>query len=194
MAQFQPAPTYAEVVLIDEKTGKARFNPIWLKWFTDMVQIINASGGGSGTIQHNDTGGLQGGTTNQFYHLTAAAHAALGTSVAGVWTPTLTNVTNLSASTAYQCQYIRIGATVAFAGKVDADPTAAGAVELGISLPVSTNFGATEDLGGTGFSPAVAGLGAALLADTANDRASMQWIAVDTANRSFYFSGAYQVI
>lgn len=29
---------------------------------------------------HNDLSGLQGGTTNQFYHLTAAQYAALGTS------------------------------------------------------------------------------------------------------------------
>lgn len=70
MAVFQPPPTWAEVIVTDERTGKGTFNPVWLKWFVDLVQVIDDSGGGSGTIQHNDTGGLQGGTANQFYHLT----------------------------------------------------------------------------------------------------------------------------
>lgn len=48
---------------------------MWLKWFLDLVQVINDSGGGGGVITHNDTSGLQGGTTNQFYHLTAAQQA-----------------------------------------------------------------------------------------------------------------------
>lgn len=89
MAEFQPPPTYAEPVLIDEKTGKPRFNPIWLKWFLDMIAIINAAGGGSGSIQHNDTSSLQGGTTNEFYHLTAAQQAlAVLIFVAGLRPPT----------------------------------------------------------------------------------------------------------
>lgn len=75
---FQPPPTWAEVILVD-KAGKAppKFNPVWLKWFVDLVGVINASGGGGGTIQHNDLGGLQGGTANQYYHLTAAESTLL---------------------------------------------------------------------------------------------------------------------
>lgn len=73
MAVFQPPPTWAEPVLVNETTGKVTFNPVWLKWFLDLIEIINASGvGGGGGIQHNDTVGLQGGSANQFYHLTAA--------------------------------------------------------------------------------------------------------------------------
>lgn len=71
MADFQPPPTWAEVVIIDPRTKNARFNPVWLKWFVDLVGIINASGGGGGTVTHNLLAGLQGGTANQFYHLTA---------------------------------------------------------------------------------------------------------------------------
>jgi len=32
-------------------------------------------GGEASSIMHNDLGGLQGGTTGQYYHLTAAEHA-----------------------------------------------------------------------------------------------------------------------
>lgn len=75
MADFQPPPTWAEVVIIDPRTKNARFNPVWLKWFVDLVGIINASGGGGGAVTHNSLAGLQGGTANQFYHLTAAQDA-----------------------------------------------------------------------------------------------------------------------
>lgn len=89
MATFQPPPTFADPVIVDEKSGKSRFNPIWLKWFVDMVGIINESGGVAG-VQHNDTGGLQGGTTNEYYHLTAAMHALAVLILAGGLRPPTT--------------------------------------------------------------------------------------------------------
>lgn len=79
MATFQPPPTYADPVLVDEKTKKGKFNPIWLKWFLDLVAFVNASGGGGGAVAHNSTTGLQGGQANQFYHLTASEYAGTGT-------------------------------------------------------------------------------------------------------------------
>lgn len=82
---FQPPPTYADPVIVDEATRKGQFNPIWLKWFLDLSQFINNNGGG-GTIQHNTLGGLQGGTTGQYYHLNQATYQILnniGTPTAG---------------------------------------------------------------------------------------------------------------
>jgi hypothetical protein len=134
---------------------------------------------------------------NNFYYGTnpSGTRGWYGPLVGGVYTPTLTNVTNVAASTAFECQYMQVGATVTVSGRVDIDPTAAGAVELGISLPVASNFGALEDCAGVASTPAVAtGEGAAILADVANDRASCQYIAVDTANRARYFTFTYQVI
>lgn len=69
---FQPPPTWASPILFDEATKQAIFNPVWLKWFVDLVGVINASGGGGGVVAHNSTSGLQGGTANQYYHLSAA--------------------------------------------------------------------------------------------------------------------------
>ncbi len=76
-SEFQPPPTYADVVLVDEQTKRARFNPIWLKWFLDLTQVINNSGGGSGTIDHESLSGLQGGSAGDHSHLTAAQVSAL---------------------------------------------------------------------------------------------------------------------
>ena len=75
MATFEPPPTYAEVVVVDPKTNKGSFNPLWLKWFLKLVTVLTNSGATSGSVSHNSTGGLQGGTANQYYHLTAAEHA-----------------------------------------------------------------------------------------------------------------------
>lgn len=71
---FQPPPTYALPILVDEKTGRAQFNPIWLKWFVDMAQVLSSFGGGSGSADHNMLSGLQGGASSQYYHLSAADH------------------------------------------------------------------------------------------------------------------------
>lgn len=56
MASFQPPPTWANPVLTekDPKTGenKATFNPVWLKWFVDLTELLSASptGGGGGSL------------------------------------------------------------------------------------------------------------------------------------------------
>lgn len=85
MTIFQPPPTYADPVLVDEKTGKGQFNPIWLKWFLDITQYINSNGGSTSTIQHNSLGGLQGGNsaTSEFYHLTSVSYSYLVNGVTG---------------------------------------------------------------------------------------------------------------
>lgn len=77
MTVFQPPPTWADPVIVDEETKKSAFNPVWLKWFLDLVQVINDSGGGGGTITHNSTASIQGGQANQYYHLNAAQHTIM---------------------------------------------------------------------------------------------------------------------
>lgn len=44
MSNFQPPPTWAELVLVDEKTNKGTFNPIWLNWFIGLTQGVSSSG------------------------------------------------------------------------------------------------------------------------------------------------------
>lgn len=123
----------------------------------------------------------------------SAAISALNLN-SGVYTPTLTNVLNLAASTAYQCQFLRVGSVVTVSGKVDIDPTASGSVQLGISLPIASNIGTAEDCGGTAAAPGVAGQCAAILGDATNDRAQLELIAVDLTNKAMAFSFTYRVI
>lgn len=75
-SQIEPPPTYADV-LLKNAAGQTYFNPIWLKWFIDLAAVISNSGGSGGTITHNSLGGLQGGTANQYYHMTSNQHDAV---------------------------------------------------------------------------------------------------------------------
>lgn len=43
---------------------------IWHRWFEQLLRRINTITG----LLHNALSGLQGGTTNEYYHLTAAEH------------------------------------------------------------------------------------------------------------------------
>lgn len=47
MSNFQPPPTWANPVIVDETTGKSIFNPIWLKWFIDLAGGLSAAGAGN---------------------------------------------------------------------------------------------------------------------------------------------------
>lgn len=135
-----------------------------------------------GSALHNNSGSVTG-ATNQYI-------------ASGTYTPTLTNTTNVAASTAYECQWMRVGNVVTVSGKIDIDPTAAGNTVLGLSLPIASNLGAAEDLAGVGFNPATAGEGLAILGDAVNDRATLQFIAIAAAlgNLSYYFTFTYEVI
>lgn len=86
MATLQPPPTYAEVVLVDEKTQKGRFNPIWLKWFVDLAEILDQAGGV--TFDHNALDTLQGGSASERYHLTSAQQTLAAAILVGGLRPT----------------------------------------------------------------------------------------------------------
>lgn len=113
----------------------------------------------------------------------------------GTYTPTLTNVANLDASTAFATGYYRIGDRVTVFGRFDADATAAASTstQLGLSLPVASNFATSIQLSGTAVADGST-LDAAVRADATNDRADFVWLSNATANRTFRFHFTYQVI
>lgn len=80
---FQPPPTWADVVLVDEATKRAKFNPVWLKWFVDLVAVLNNSGAGGGQVDHQSLANLQGGNTTQRQHLLSAEGSYVTALVAG---------------------------------------------------------------------------------------------------------------
>jgi hypothetical protein len=122
----------------------------------------------------------------------SAAIAALSLA-SGTYTPTLTGVANVDASTAYVCQYLRIGSVVTVSGQLDIDPTtSAVATELGISLPIASDFTSTNQCGGTASALAITQAGG-ILADVTNNRAELRFLAATNSARAMHFTFAYLI-
>lgn len=151
---------------------------------------LNATGGTHQVLMQETAGANV--TVRQ---LTTADISGSVTTTSGTYTPTLTSVANVSASTPYQCQYMQVGNTVTVSGKMDIDPTSATTLtRIGISLPVASNIGSSENCGGTGVAP-VPSYAAAILGDSVNDRAELDYTtASDVGNNSFWFTFTYTVI
>ena len=116
-------------------------------------------------------------------------------SSSGTYTPTLTNVTNVAASTAFSCAWIRVGDVVYVSGQVQIDCTLAAstATELGVSLPVASNIAADQGVAGSSSSDAVASLTARVKGDAVNDRARIVFKAISLTNDTYSFTFTYTV-
>ena len=113
----------------------------------------------------------------------------------GTWLPTLTNVANVSASSAYVGRWMRVGNTVSGSLRIDVDPTlTATATRVDFTLPVASNFATTYDCSGAAACSAIAGQSAAVFGNTSDDRAAMEWVSGDVANRDMHVIFSYQVI
>lgn len=115
---------------------------------------------------------------------------------AGVWTPTRSAEANMDANvTMFEGQYGRVGNTIFFSGRFTADPTlTATATSFEMTLPVASNIGAVEDLGGGAACGAIAGMSAQLSGSVANNTMVVTWVSTDVTAQSWSFWGSYQVI
>lgn len=150
----------------------------------------------TGDVDHPHSLTVRGELNTPGIHNNAGMGDANSAAVAsGTYTPTLTNVANLDASTAYECQWLRVGNVVTVSGRVDVDPTAAGGTltRLGISLPVASAFTTNRQCAGVAYSYSAIAT-AYIVSDATNDRAEWQIPAAFTSNGEFYFTFTYQVI
>lgn len=110
----------------------------------------------------------------------------------GTYTPTLTNTTNLDASTALATMFLRVGNLVHVFGNFQADPTTTltGTV-MQMSLPVASNFTAASDAGGTSNN-SLAESGSCS-ANATDDTLQFDWVPASTNNRQYTFTCAYQI-
>lgn len=136
-----------------------------------------------GTALHNNSGAVTG-TTNQYI-------------ASGTYTPTLTNVANVDASTAYACQWMRVGNVVTVSGRINVDATATGTqTDVGMSLPIASNFAGagSNECAGVAFAHAIAG-GFNIQADTTNDRANFSSVDINTtADAAYFFTFTYLIL
>jgi hypothetical protein len=111
----------------------------------------------------------------------------------GTYTPTLTNDSNVAASTAYTCCYLRVGSVVHVSGRVDIDATALGDTFLSMSLPIASNLASAEELAGT-FVDDTGTVSGSAKARPASDDALFRVGVNTTANTGYWFTFTYRVI
>ena len=135
-----------------------------------------------GSALHNNAGSVTG-TTNQYI-------------ASGTYTPTLTNVTNVSASTAYVCQWIRVGNVVTVSGQVDIDiTTTLLASELGMSLPIASDLASNTQCSGVATDDTEQTSTIRVRGDATNNRAQFSWTGqVGTDNLAYSFTFTYLII
>lgn len=126
----------------------------------------------------------------------ASGRIRLLLSRSGTYTPTLYNTTNIAASTARLCTYVRVDDMVTVSGLFDVTPTAGAPTVslLGMSLPVASAFTSGFELGGTGCTDITASNPMNIAADSVNDRASINWRASSTAAQTCSFQFSYRIV
>lgn len=114
----------------------------------------------------------------------------------GVYTPTLFNTANVTASTASALNYSRNGNAITVAGPVTFTPTAAAptATQLGVSLPIASNFATSGNAGGSGLSASGESETYAIYSDAANDRVVLDGLARVASNHAVWVNFTYLII
>lgn len=153
--------------------------------FTADGQVLRRAGGtlGPGAVDLADADAVTG-----------VLPTANGGSLSGTYTPTLTNVANLDGSTAYACQYMRVGNVVTVSGRFDVDITTISTLtQLDISLPIASALTAANQAGGTASTVSSVADHAGIMADATNDRVSVIWNTTSGSAFSMFFSFTYLV-
>jgi hypothetical protein len=129
--------------------------------------VVTSDGRFYGTGLHNSAGAVTG-TTNQYI-------------ASGTYTPTFTNNSNISASSAPAAwQWIRVGNVVTVSGLASVTVSAAAgtATDLAMTLPIASTTPAAGNIVGTmainGVTSTTATQASAIFADTINNRARIQ--------------------
>jgi len=165
---------------------------------TYIVQTANTGLSAEQAIGSLSSGILRGAATTgvitSLGDTLPAANGGTGVSNATqTYTPTLTSITNLDATTAYTTQYMRVGNVVTVSGRFDADPTAIGDTNFHMSLPIASAIASPEQAGGTALTT-LSAEGVRIAADLATDTAEFRWTTVSTTNRFYSFSFTYLIV
>lgn len=147
-----------------------------------------------GMLMYADGDNYDPGEGKGHYSFNGTDWKRLLTGVAGTYTPTLANTTNVTGSTAYVCMYFRVGDIVHVSGQVNIQNTATGNTVLRMTLPILSAISNDYELAGTANSGTPAECGAAIYGDAANDGAEFRFQAPDITNRAFYFTFTYRVL
>lgn len=124
-------------------------------WAADANEIQFRNNGAAAACNINLGGGnvVLGSSASQVTMpgtLVMGGGASIDIMDRGTWVPTLTLTTNLAAGSGGTSYWIRFGNYVWCWGSVTLDPTASGAVNFNMDLPVASNFAGSNEAHGTG--------------------------------------------
>lgn len=134
-----------------------------------------------------------GGTSSQFLMADGSVTTLAGGVASGTYTPTLTNGSTVTSSTANISQYSRVGNIVTVAGQMSITVGSTGANNMGISLPIASNLLAPADLSGTANSDSGNLLSNQVEGSATNDRAVFYFTASVTGTYLITYVFSYEV-
>lgn len=112
----------------------------------------------------------------------------------GTYTPTLTNSTNVAASSNATGKWSRVGNIVTVSGQLEVDPTSATTNTLiGISLPIASNLTSPSDLTGLAMDNPASRSNGWINGDITNDRAQLQMYPNSALNYEWRYQFQYEV-
>lgn len=158
---------------------------------TDLASVTPASGDSILISDVSDSGSSKEALISDLADVIATYKNLLS----NTYTPTLTNTTNIDASTAFSCQYARIEDFVVVSGFVNIDPTSTGTTILEISLPVASNLTASSELcGQSATTTTTSPVFGSLYGNFTNDRAYLRFVATSSVNTQHCFTFSYRVL
>jgi hypothetical protein len=126
-----------------------------------------------------------------------SGHGAPPNVSSGIYSPTLTNTTNVASSSGSGAtRWSRVGDIVTVSGQLAIDPTLAAPTTtvLEISLPVASDLAASTQLSGVATEPTSSGQVATITGSVANNTAVLTYSASDLNSKAWQFVFTYQVV
>lgn len=111
----------------------------------------------------------------------------------GPYTPTKTDVANIATSSVTTCHYERSGDYIEVFGEITIDPTATGATQVDLSLPIPSIIGNTYDLSGTAAT-GDSNQSIRIYGDVTNARAIFSYTAIDASSHVYSFRFKYKYV
>lgn len=115
------------------------------------------------------------------------------TAPTGTYTPTFTNVANVSANTPQVARWMRLQNTIHVSGMINITPTATGNTIFRLSLPVASALTANHQIVGAGYNLESSPTAIAIYCDAGSDTAEIQFNAGTTSLRAVGFNFTYPV-
>jgi hypothetical protein len=110
------------------------------------------------------------------------------------YTPSLTNVTNVTTSSALSCKYFQVGNMVTVIGAVTLTPTLPTILtEIDVSFPVASTIITTYNVGGTCGRPSTATEMGFIYGDTVNHRARIIFTSQINTSHQLDFTFSYLI-